>query len=66
MSETVMEYMAKFGLDTTELSDGLTGAAISFDALAMEAEIALQSIEKALKAHLPERHQKLLPKNYIE
>jgi 2-oxoglutarate ferredoxin oxidoreductase subunit gamma len=23
-----------------------------------------QSIEKALKAHLPERHQKLLPKNY--
>ena len=50
MSETVMEYMAKFGLDTTELSEGLTGAAISFDALAMEAEIALQSIEKAFDA----------------
>jgi 2-oxoglutarate ferredoxin oxidoreductase subunit gamma len=27
-------------------------------------EITLEAVEAALKAHLPERHQKLLPKNY--
>ena len=27
-------------------------------------EITLESVEAALKNHLPERHQKLLPKNY--
>jgi Pyruvate/2-oxoacid:ferredoxin oxidoreductase gamma subunit len=27
-------------------------------------EIPLEAIEAALKAHLPERHHKLLPKNY--
>jgi len=26
--------------------------------------LPVESIEKALKAHLPERHHKLLPKNY--
>ena len=26
--------------------------------------LPLEAIEKALKAHLPERHHKLLPKNY--
>ena len=26
--------------------------------------LPMQAIEKALKGHLPERHQKLLPKNY--
>ena len=32
--------------------------------LAKLPEISLEAVEAALKAHLPERHHKLLPKNY--
>jgi Pyruvate/2-oxoacid:ferredoxin oxidoreductase gamma subunit len=32
--------------------------------LAVLPELSLKDIEKALAAHLPERHQRLLPKNY--
>ena len=32
--------------------------------LARLPEISLEAVEAALKAHLPERHHKLLPKNY--
>jgi 2-oxoglutarate ferredoxin oxidoreductase subunit gamma len=32
--------------------------------LASLPEIPLEAVETALKAHLPERHQKLLPKNF--
>lgn len=32
--------------------------------LAMLPEISLEALEAALKAHLPERHHKLLPSNY--
>jgi len=32
--------------------------------LASFAELSLRDVEKALAAHLPERHQNLLPKNY--
>jgi len=32
--------------------------------LAQLPEVSLEALEAALKAHLPVRHQKLLPKNY--
>ena len=56
MSETEMNYMAKFSLDTSDLSKGITGAAISFDAITMAAKEAFniikegydQTIEKAV------------------
>jgi 2-oxoglutarate ferredoxin oxidoreductase subunit gamma len=32
--------------------------------LAKLPEISLEAVEAALKAHLPERHHRLLPKNY--
>ena len=50
MSETVMEYMAKFGLDTSELASGVTGAAISFDALQMAAEKVFDGIKEGFEA----------------
>lgn len=40
MSETEMNYMAKFSLDTSDLTKGITGAAISFDAIMLAAREA--------------------------
>lgn len=40
MTDTEMNYMAKFGLDTSDLTKGITGAAISFDAITMAAKEA--------------------------
>ena len=43
---------------------------LGFGAIALQAllaklpEISIAAVEAALKAHLPERHHKLLPKNY--
>ena len=40
MSDTQMNYMAKFSLDTSDLMKGITGAAISFDAIMLAAKEA--------------------------
>ena len=40
MSDTQMNYMAKFSLDTSDLTKGITGAAISFDAIMLAAKEA--------------------------
>jgi 2-oxoglutarate ferredoxin oxidoreductase subunit gamma len=42
----------------------LTNMAVVGALLAKLPEISLEAVEAALKAHLPERHHKLLPKNY--
>jgi hypothetical protein len=46
MSETVMEYLARFKLDTTDLVKGITGAAISFDAITMAAKEAFAMMKQ--------------------
>lgn len=42
----------------------LTNMVVVGALLAKLPEISLEAVEAALKAHLPERHHKLLPKNY--
>jgi 2-oxoglutarate ferredoxin oxidoreductase subunit gamma len=42
----------------------LTNMAAVGALLTMVPEITVEAVEAALKAHLPERHHKLLPKNY--
>jgi 2-oxoglutarate ferredoxin oxidoreductase subunit gamma len=42
----------------------LTNMVVVGALLAKLPEISLESVEAALKAHLPERHHRLLPKNY--
>lgn len=46
MSDTEMNYFAKFGLDASSLTSGLTGIAVSFDAIMMAAQMAFSEIEK--------------------
>lgn len=46
MSETEMNYMAKFSLDTSDISKGLTGAAISFDAISIAAKEAFAMVKE--------------------
>lgn len=50
MPETEMKYVAKFSLDSSGLTQGLTGAAISFDAVSMAAQTGLASAQKAFDA----------------
>ena len=45
MSDTEMNYMAKFSLDTSDLLKGITGAAISFDAITLAAKEAFAMIK---------------------
>ncbi len=46
MSETEMNYMAKFSLDSSDITKGITGAAISFDAVTMAAKEAFAMIKE--------------------
>lgn len=46
MSDTQMNYMAKFSLDTSDLSKGITGAAISFDAIMIAAKETFAMIKE--------------------